>query len=475
MTNPLAAIPNVVNVGVDLFSERLAELGVPTVKRDWTPPLSGDADVYRAIFGLAGNAEAVRKLEHANLQVIEAMRAADPVLVDVVPAKVVLPELNERMALHAGPPLPFERMTGPAQGALIGAALYEGWTDSPEEARRMLESGAIKLDSCHHHHAVGPMAGITSGSMPVLVVTNAVTGRNAYCILNEGIGPVLRFGAYNDEVHKRLKWFEEELGPVLSDALHHAGGIPLKPIMAKALLMGDEMHQRNAAASLLFLKALLPHLAATASGHRLERAVTFLGDTDQFFLNIGMAAGKSIGDAGHDVGGGSIVTAMCRNGVEFGVRVSGLGDAWWTGPVNSPIGMYFAGYRAEDGNPDIGDSAIMETIGLGGMALPASPAVIGFVGSGTFEDAVELFRRTRGIVQGTQPTFQIPALDGQPALVGIDVRLVAGTGVLPMINTGIAHKVAGVGQIGAGTVAPPLEAVQKAAQALAAAVSAPRA
>ncbi len=467
MSNPLLKQPNVVNVGVDLFTARLLKAGVRTAVRDWAPRLNGNADAYRRLFGMGGNEGRVAALEKANGRVVEAMRSCDPILVDVVPAKSVLPELKDRLALHAGPPVPFEKMTGPAQGALIGVALYEKWVKTPEEAIQMLETGQIQLDSCHHHQAVGPMAGITSGSMPVLVVKNTVSGENAYTILNEGIGPVLRFGAYNEEVMKRLTWFEEEFGSTLSAAIQHADGIPLKPIMAKALLMGDEMHQRNAAASLLFLQVLLPHLVATVSGDRLARAVTFLGNTDQFFLNLAMAAGKTMGDAGQAVGGGSIVTAMCRNGVDFGVRVSGLGDTWWSGPVNQPQGMYFAGYNVEDGNPDIGDSAIMETIGLGGMALPAAPAVIGFVGSGTFDDAQRIFRRQRGIVTATQPTFQIPALDGQAALLGIDVRFVVSSGVLPLINTGIAHKVAGIGQIGAGTVSPPLVAFERAAEALA--------
>ncbi|PSR21550.1 MAG: hypothetical protein C7B45_10500 [Sulfobacillus acidophilus] len=419
------------------------------------------------LFGLNGNDRKVQMLDAANREVVEAMQSADPVLVDVRSAKSVLPELKSPLVLHAGPPLPFEKMTGPAQGALIGVALYEKWASTPEQARAMLERGEIALDSCHHHNAVGPMAGATSGSMPVLVVQDASSGRTAYAILNEGIGAVLRFGAYNDEVQDRLTWFEEEFGPTLSAALRHAGGVPLKPIMSKALLMGDEMHQRNAAASLMFFQALMPHLVATATGDRLLRAVNFLGQTDQFFLNLAMAAGKIIGDAGQAVNGGSIVTAMCRNGVEFGLRVSGLGNSWWTGPVNRPQGMYFAGYGPEDGNPDIGDSAILETIGLGGMALPAAPAVIGFVGSGSFEDAQEIFQRERGIVVGTQPSFQIPTLDGQAALLGIDVRLVVSSGVLPLINTGIAHRVAGIGQIGAGTVSPPLVAFEQAAKALA--------
>lgn len=472
--HPLARPAQVVTAGVELFADIVRRRGLPVIERAWAPPLDGDAETYRRLFGLGGTLARVQDWDKANAQVIGRMLEADPVVIDVAPAHRLIPALRgERRLLHAGPPLAFAEMTGPMQAAAVGAVLFEGWADDPDAARRLLEHSEVALDSCHHHGAVGPMAGITSPGMPLFVVENHAPGgpgNRAFVQFNEGIGPVLRFGANSAPVLERLRWFAQELGPTLGAALRHAGGIALKPLMAKALTMGDEMHQRNAAASLLFLKELLPGLTATAASPGLTRAVDFLAQTDQFFLNLAMAAGKVMGDAGHSVGAGTIVTAMARNGVRFGIRVAGLGASWWTAPVNTPHGMYFAGFSAADANPDIGDSAIMETIGLGGMAMPAAPAVIGFVGAGDFPAALRLFRELSGLVVARNPQWPLPTLaesDGQGALLGIDVRRVIAAGITPLINTGIAHRQPGVGQIGAGTVRAPLAAFEDAARALA--------
>jgi len=436
------------------------------LERPWLPRLAGDDLLYRRLFGFAGTEAAVARLDEANQRVVQAMRNADPVAVGIQPAGKVVPGLEGRMILHAGPPLDFANMSDPVRGAAAGAVLFEGWADSLPQADELLRAGAITFDSCHHHDAVGPMGGITSPSMPVFVVQDRAGKRNAFCTLNEGIGAVMRFGANGPEVINRLNWFKNEFGPALGAALRRSGGIPLKPIMAKALLMGDEMHQRNTAASVLFYQAVMPHLVAACSGDALLRAIRFLGETEQFFLNIAMAAGKIMGDTGHDVGEGSVVTAMCRNGYEFGIRVSGLGNKWWKARVNTPKGMYFSGFSEADANPDLGDSAIVETIGLGGMCLPASPAVIGFVGAGGFRKGVAIFEELQGIVVSSNPGWTIPALDGRATLIGIDIRAVAATGVEPLINTGIAHKVAGRGQVGAGTVTAPLGCFEAACQEL---------
>jgi hypothetical protein len=454
------------NAGLETFSSLMKAQGLTVLERPWLPRLAGDDLLYRRLFGFAGTEAAVARLDEANQRVVQAMRNADPVAVGIQPAGKVVPGLEGRMILHAGPPLDFANMSDPVRGAAAGAVLFEGWADSLPQADELLRAGAITFDSCHHHDAVGPMGGITSPSMPVFVVQDRAGKRNAFCTLNEGIGAVMRFGANGPEVINRLNWFKNEFGPALGAALRRSGGIPLKPIMAKALLMGDEMHQRNTAASVLFYQAVMPHLVAACSGDALLRAIRFLGETEQFFLNIAMAAGKIMGDTGHDVGEGSVVTAMCRNGYEFGIRVSGLGNKWWKARVNTPKGMYFSGFSEADANPDLGDSAIVETIGLGGMCLPASPAVIGFVGAGGFRKGVAIFEELQGIVVSSNPGWTIPALDGRATLIGIDIRAVAATGVEPLINTGIAHKVAGRGQVGAGTVTAPLGCFEAACQEL---------
>lgn len=410
------------------------------------------------------------KLNEANAAVIAEIRKARPRLVDVRPARECIPVLREgRVLLHAGPPIAWRDMTGPMQGAVLGACLYEGWAATGAEAQALAASGAIRFTPCHHHSAVGPMGGITSPGMPVLVVRNAEQGNQACCNLNEGIGKVMRFGAYEGEVQTRLAWMRDVLAPALSHALARLPeGVDLTALMAQAITMGDEFHQRNIAASALLLKALAPEIVACGIAERdKEEVIRFLGRTDQFFLNVAMAYSKCVMDAGARIQAGTIVTAMTRNGRDFGIRVSGLGDRWFTAPVNTPVGLFFTGYSQEDANPDIGDSAITECLGVGGAAMIAAPGVTRFVGAGGFAEALAVSEEMREIYLDANPLFQIPTWDFQGACLGLDVRRVVETGVTPVINTGIAHRKAGIGQVGAGTVRPPLGCFEQALEALA--------
>lgn len=407
-------------------------------------------------------------IDTANERVVERITSANPVLVDVKLASDVIPELQEgKTLLHAGPPITWQDMTGPMQGSCIGAALFEGWAKDEESARELLASEVSYLP-CHHAHAVGPMGGITSGGMAVLVVEERTAGTTAYCTMNEGIGKVLRFGAFDEEVVERLHWMADDLGPAIASALKLTDdGVALNPIIARALTMGDEFHQRNFAASGLLFGKLAPLIARLELERASEeRILTFLADTDQFFLNVMMATGKAVMDGAREVQEGSIVTAMTRNGKDFGIRVSGLGDQWFTAPVNTPQGLFFTGYTQEDANPDIGDSAIAETYGVGGMAMVAAPGVTRFVGAGGFDDAVATSNEMLEIVFGHNPGLPIPTWDFQGACVGIDVRKVVSTGITPVINTGIAHREPGVGQVGAGTVRVPLDCFTGALEAL---------
>ncbi|MGV3042438.1 YlbE family protein [Staphylococcus rostri] len=411
-----------------------------------------------------------KTIDEANQAVVEKVIAASPFLTDVVPAHEVIPELEEHVLLHAGPPMTYEDMTDPMQGSCVGAILFEGWASDEAGARQLLETGKIKFIPCHHVNAVGPMGGITSMNMPVLVVVNKENGNEAYCQMNEGIGAVLRFGAYNQQVIDRLHWMKDVLGPVLSKALRTIdGGLNINVLIAKAIAMGDEFHQRNIAASYAFLRDMAPIISGLDDVEDQDKqdVLQFLSDTDQFFLNIAMATGKAMMDAARTIQAGTIVTAMCRNGKEFGIRIAGMGDEWFTGPVNTPQGLYFTGYSAEDANTDIGDSAITETIGVGGMSMIAAPAVTRFVGTGGFNDALETSNQMTEICIAENPNFIIPTWNFKGAPLGIDARKVVETGITPVINTGIAHKVAGFGQIGAGTVHPPIECFEKAIKAYA--------
>ena len=463
----LSQKPRVINVGLKSFAEVIEAFGCDVVQYDWAPPAGGNVELIKVLNFLRSCRE--MDIDEANRSVIAKVVASQPVIRDVVPAKSVIKELNEgKVILHAGPPIRFENMPDPVQGSCVGAALFEGWAATEEEARKILASGEVTFIPCHHVKAVGPMGGITSANMPVFVVENQTDGNEAYCTMNEGIGKVLRFGAYSKEVVDRLLWMKDVLGLTLGRAIRSIGGLNVNPLVAKAIAMGDEFHQRNIAASLAFLKEVSPVITKMDMDEKDRYdVIKFLADTDQFFLNIMMATGKAVMDAARQVTDGTIVTAMCRNGVEFGIRISGMGDEWFTAPVNTPQGLYFTGYDGEDACPDMGDSAITETFGVGGMAMIAAPAVTRFVGAGGYEDALRTSTEMTEITIDRNPNFIIPNWNFQGTCLGIDARLVVEKGITPVINTGIAHKVAGYGQIGAGTVHPPIACFEKAIAAYA--------
>lgn len=464
----LSEKPKIINIGLKSFAEVAESFGCGVVQYDWMPPAGGDVRLIK-ILNFLRSYEGL-DIDEANRSVIAKIVASQPVIQDVVPAKTVIKELNEgKVILHAGPPIQYKDMPDPVQGSCVGAALFEGWAATEEEARKILESGEVTFIPCHHVKAVGPMGGITSANMPVFVVKNMTDGNEAYCTMNEGIGKVLRFGAYSQEVVDRLLWMKEVLGPTLGKAIRSIdGGLSVNPLVAKAIAMGDEFHQRNIAASLAFLKEVSPIITKMDMDEKDRYdVIKFLADTDQFFLNIMMATGKAVMDGARLLTEGTVVTAMCRNGVEFGIRISGMGDEWFTAPVNTPQGLYFTGYDGEDACPDMGDSAITETLGVGGMAMIAAPAVTRFVGAGGYEDALRTSTEMTEITIDRNPNFIIPNWNFQGTCLGIDARLVVEKGITPVINTGIAHKIAGYGQIGAGTVHPPVECFEKAVTAYA--------
>jgi hypothetical protein len=409
----------------------------------------------------------VTDIAAANRECLRRLQASTAMLVGLRPAREVVPGLDAgRVVLHAGPPVAWERMCGPMRGAVIGAALFEGWAKTPDDVMAMAAAGELTFDPCHHHRAVGPMAGIITPSMAVYVVRNEAFATEAYATINMGLGKVLRMGAYDDSVLERLRWMNGDLAARLDAALGRAGGVDVKSLISQALSMGDEVHNRARAATSLLVRQLAPHVAATA-GAAGERALAFMGAGDSFFLNIGMAACKVALDAAHGVAGATMLTAMARNGTEFGIRVSGTGDRWFTAPAPKVQGLYFAGYGPDDANPDIGDSAITETAGLGAFAMAAAPAIVQFVGGSpklAFDTTLEMYE----ITLGEHETFKIPALDFRGTPVGIDVRKVVETGLVPVIDTGIAHKQAGVGQIGAGLSAAPMDCFIQALEAVAA-------
>jgi Protein of unknown function (DUF1116) len=454
------AVPvSVINVGADLFADALAEQGVAVSRVAWVPP----AGHQHALMALLADPQ----VDEANTVAVERMLAAHPVIVDIRPAHEVIPALRERRLLHAGPPITWERMCGPMRGAITGACIYEGWAKDEAEAVMLAGSGAIDFAPCHAFNAVGPMAGITSPSMPVIVVEDRVHGNQTFSTLNEGLGKVLRYGAYAPEVLERLRWMQDVLGPALGRAIRQLGGVDARAIMAQALQMGDECHNRNKAATALFVRELAASLVETGGSNAETASVLrFIAGNDHFHLNPSMAAAKAMTLAGANVPRSSVVVTMARNGVDFGIRVSGLGDRWFVGPAQYIQGLYFAGYGPEDANPDIGDSAITETSGVGAFAMAGAPAIVQFIG-GTPADALRYTRQMYSITVTSNPLFGLPALDFQGVPTGIDIRQVCRLNMPPVINTGIAHRLAGIGQVGAGVVYPPMQCFEDALQALA--------
>jgi Protein of unknown function (DUF1116) len=461
----LADKPRVVTAGAALFADSLASQGVAVERIQWNPPADGDPELAQLLARLWDP-----EIDTANQMALRRVLDARQVLVDVRPAGEVIPGMRRETVLHAGPPITWERLSEPVQAAAIGAMLHEGLAADAESADQIATRGEVCFEPCHHYQAVGPMAGMTTYSMPVLVVENRAGGNRAFSNLNEGLGRVLRYGGLGPDVLERLDWIRRVLGPALGEAVRRIpDGIDLRALIAQALHMGDECHNRNRAASALLIKALAPQIAALDSLDATERrcVLEFAAGNEHFFLNVGMAACKAAMDAAHGVPGSSLVTVMARNGTEFGIRLSGLGDRWFTGPSQIPRGLYFAGYSAEDASPDMGDSAITETAGLGGFAMAAAPAIVQFVG-GAPRDAIAHSRRMYEITVGESEAYTLPILNFRGTPTGVDARFVLQTGILPQINTGIASRRAGVGQIGAGLVNPPMECFSSAIRALAA-------
>ncbi len=449
MTDLLRREPHVIATGIDLLAAAAAAQAARVTRVDWSPPMPGTAADLATVLADPLRAE-------ANAEAVRRMLGVRALLVDVLPASAAI-GLRPGEFLHAGPPITWERAAGPMRGALLGAAVFEGLSDEADPAADAAALGITGLEPCHHRGVVGPMAGVVSPSMWMFVIEDASGTHRTYCSLNEGLGKVLRYGAYSAEVIDRLRWMAAVLGPLLQAAVRRHGPVDITAILAQMVQMGDEAHNRNRAGTLMLLRDLLPSMLESGfAADDIARAAAFIGGNDHFFLNLAMPACKLALDAARDIPGSSMVVAMARNGTDFGIQVSGTGDAWFTGPAQVPDGLLLAGYRPEDANPDIGDSAITETAGLGGFAMAAAPAIVRLVG-GTVATALASTERMREITLAEHSLYQVPALDFRGTPVGIDVALVARTSILPQINTGMAGKVAGTGQVGAGLVNPPAE------------------
>ena len=451
----------VINIGLPSFKESLDHVGTEAVQVDWKPPIEVSGSAWKTVQANAA------KIAAANEKAMDIILRGMPHLVGLEAALDVIPGMNENLFLHAGPPITWDRMCGPMRGAVMGGLIYEGRAATPADAEKLAASGEIEFAPCHEHETVGPMAGVVTPSMPVFILTNEEFGNNAYCTMNEGLGRVLRYGAFSDDVIKRLRWMADILYPSLKCALGVTGPIDLKNIIAQALHMGDEVHNRNRAATSLLYRALAPAIVASCSDSTTAgQVLDFINGNDHFFLNLSMPACKATLDPARGIEGSSIVVAMTRNGTDFGIQLSGTGDEWFTGPADVPDALFFPGFTKEDANPDIGDSSITETNGLGGFAIAASPAIVQFVG-GSSSDAIAYTKQMYEITAAENTVYQIPYLNFRGTPTGIDVVKVVEKNILPFIDTGVAHREPGIGQVGAGVLSASLEPFPRAFEGLA--------
>jgi hypothetical protein len=446
---------SVVTIGVEGFGDNIKAAGSESVHVDWKPPAQGNPELYSILLALEDFHD---EIEKANTLAAQKLVEAQPVWIDVGPALDTIPGFTKDTILHAGPPISWERMCGPMKGAVAGALIFEGKALNIEEAFALAASGVLKFAPCHSLGAVGPMSGVISASMPVMVVENRTAGNRSYSSFNnEKNRKALSFGAYDQDVQNHLAWQRDVMGPILRKAIRRMGGIDLKSIMARALQMGDECHNRHAASTSMLLREMLPTLARLGvPGEHLAEIGEFLLENDYFFLNFSMAACKATADAACGIPMCTMVTAMARNGVESGIRISGLGDRWFTAPASVIKGIMFPSFTEEDANPDLGDSTITETCGLGAFAMAAAPAMVKLVG-GTVADAIGFTKSMADITLTKNKSFGIPYLDFDGTPTGIDIRKVVDLGIQPTINTGIAHRKPGFGIAGAGLAEIPRE------------------
>jgi hypothetical protein len=453
----------VVNVGLPMFADAVRDQGRPVQHVDWRIPAGGDLAAVAALEHLYGDAAA--GIDAANAEVVRRLDEGVPQLVGVATVGDAVPGVEGRMLLHCGPSLPYAEHCDPLQRSLRAATVAEGWAADVDEAGRLLASGAVTLDAANHHDTVVPMASAIGPSAPVLVVENREGGTRAFSPLNQGPGEVAWFGRDTDKAIARLRFLAETGGPAVATILERTGPLDVLAIAAQGITMGDDLHMRTQAATNLLTRTWLPHIAALPDAVR-EPFAGYLGGNHLFFLNLAMAAAKSLQLWAEQVPGSSIVTTMSRNGTTFGIKLAGSRD--WHLPGAPPVGeaLYNAGQGPETSAPDIGDSAVLELTGMGGPAAGNSPAVASFLG-GTMADAAAATEGFRAICAGTSRRFTLPAMGFSGTPLGVDVRKVVELGITPKVTTGILHASDGSGQVGAGVATAPIECFVAALQDLA--------
>jgi hypothetical protein len=450
-----AALPAeiaVVNVGLPLFADAVRAQGRPVDHLDWRIPADGDPELVAALTTLLG--QRTERIDRANAEVFRRLDTGVPMWTTVATAGDVLADVGDHTLLHCGPTIEWPDVCDPLRRSMRAATVAEGWAADVTEADTLLRTGRIRLEPANLHATVVPMATALGPSMPLLVADNQAGGTQAFCAINQGSGDVAWFGRETDAAIERLQFLRDVAAPLLAGAVDRSGPVDILSLAAQGLAMGDDVHMRTQASTNLLIRHLLPHLVAATGPHAVEFA-RFLSGDHLFFLNLAMAAAKSLTMWAEQVQESSIVTTMARNGTTFGVRLAGS-PTWFIAEAPE-IGdaLYNPGFGPGSGARDIGDSAVLELVGLGGAAAAGSPAVAAFLG-GTMADAAEVTENMTDICHGASSRFRLPTLDMRGTPVGVDARLIAKLGQTPKVNTGILHISDGVGQVGAGVATAPL-------------------
>ena len=449
----------VVNIGLERFETAVRDQGASAIGVDWRIPAGGDPEAVAALARLLGPAS--DRIDAANAEVIDRLDRGVPILLGVETAGTVIGGLAPGMILHCGPPIAWTDMCDPLQRSVRAAVVAEGWAPHPEAADGMLRAGEIRLEAANEHRTVVPMASAIGPSAPVYVVSVDAGGTSAYSSLNQGSGAVAWFGVDSDEAIERLRFLRDSLGPALAEALDRSGPVDILALAAQGIAMGDDVHMRVQATTNLLLRDLLPHLVRAGSD-RIGEVADFLSTNHLMFLNIAMAGARALTEWAGEVPDSSIVTTMARNGTTYGIRLAGRPEEWHIAPA-PPVqdALYYPGQGPDTSAPDIGDSAVLELVGLGGAAAANSPAVAGFLG-GRMADAAAVTAAMQRICAGTSTRLRLPVLDNEGTPLGVDVRRVVESTITPAVNTGIVHVSDGSGQVGAGVARAPLECFVKA-------------
>ncbi len=444
----------VVNVGLERFETAVRDQGAPAVGVQWRIPAGGDLDAVAALARLLGPAS--DRVDAANAEVIGRLDRGVPMLLGVETAGSVIGGLDTGTILHCGPRIAWADMCDPLRRSVRAAVVAEGWAPDTDAVDGMAQAGEIRLEPANEHGAVVPMATAIGPTAPVYVVSVDAGGTTAYSSLNQGSGAVAWFGVDSDAAIERLRFLRDALGPALAQALDGAGPVDVFSLAAQGINMGDDVHMRVQATTNLLLRDLLPRLVRSGSA-RIGEVADFLSTNHLMFLNVAMAGARALVEWASQVPDSSIVTTMCRNGTTYGIRLPGRPAHWFLAdapPVQDAL--YYPDQGPDTSAADIGDSAVLELVGLGGPAAANSPAVAGFLG-GRMADAMAVTAAMGRICAGTSNRFRLPVLDNAGTPLGVDVRRVVETSITPAVNTGILHISDGSGQVGAGVARAPVE------------------